>query len=713
MLYSVHVIWVLLSLITFTVTQRTVPNSFPHDYPGKPEGDFSPEWQEYFLVKDPLPNMTFPVNRNWAGSITVNRTNHPNDTLFFWAFESKEGSLTSSANANATEPWALWLNGGPGASSMLGLLLELGPLNIAGNGSLVPNDFTWNKFVDYIFVDQPVGTGYSTAESDGGYIENEDQMGEDFLNFLRNIVRVFPSLANRPLLLTGESYAGTYIPYITKAIFSSPNPPVKLSKIAIGNGAMGAEPEYEELPMLSIIETYPQLISYDPEVYNYFKEQTHLCGYDINLTYPQNGKFAPVTDPFQFSGPRAQELASRKPRLLHRNLIAIAQGETRPETGIVKRNTLPTRHEIEDRENRRKAWLHEKKSIMEKRDLSGRANGSIDPWYGCFLSSELSDYALNFSMPWNLTQEIEIPNLDDFGPFNPYNIPDARSPPLALDPTVFLNDNRTRAALHAPTSKNWTLQINYPFNSSFESGPGANVFGDPSVEPVSFFDELASNATEKNVSVVIYLGNDDSVVPHFSSEITIQNTTFGGIQGFTRKPSTPFTDDSGNFIGIVHQERNWTYALIARSGHEVPEFTPEAAFVFFREFILGNNSTGLVTTSSDGSVSVTGGEDSSLIEGLRNILPGESAILYGSGSATSTFVFPSETISAWENFIVSALSEEAVNAPSATATTTSGTEAGDSPTSATFSLIFGVGEGQVSVILLRALAVCWLATFVV
>lgn len=39
---------------------------------------------------------------------------------------------------------------------MLGLLLELGPLNIASNGSLIPNDFTWNKFVDYIFVDQPV-----------------------------------------------------------------------------------------------------------------------------------------------------------------------------------------------------------------------------------------------------------------------------------------------------------------------------------------------------------------------------------------------------------------------------------------------------------------------------------------------------------------------------------------------------------------------------
>ena len=36
-----------------------------------------------------------------------------------------------------------------------------------------------------------------------------------------------------------------------------------------------------------------------------------------------------------------------------------------------------------------------------KRDLSGRANGSIDPWYGCFLNDELDDYALNFSLPWS------------------------------------------------------------------------------------------------------------------------------------------------------------------------------------------------------------------------------------------------------------------------------------------------------------------------
>lgn len=53
-----------------------------------------------------------------------------------------------------------------------------------------------------------------------------------------------------------------------------------------------------------------------------------------------------------------------------------------------------------------------------------------------------------------------------------------------------------------------------------------------------------------------------------------KNTTFGGIQGFSRRPSTPWYDDQGQFAGIVHQERNWTYVLVAGAGHLVPQDHP-------------------------------------------------------------------------------------------------------------------------------------------
>ncbi|KLO06645.1 alpha/beta-hydrolase [Schizopora paradoxa] len=661
---------VLLGCLTSSIlgqNNNDIPNSFPHDYPGKPSGDFSPVWQDYFLVKDSLPNITFPINRNFAGNIPVNRAGHPNDTLFFWAFEQKQGSLTASTKEDSTTPWGIWLNGGPGASSLLGLLLENGPLHVTVSGSMESNPNSWDKFVDYIWVDSPVGTGYSTADR-FGYIADEDQMAEDFIGFLSNVVKVFPSLAKRPLLLTGESYAGTYIPYITKALFSMNDPPVKLAKIAIGDGTVVNVDESEQMPALQVVETYPQLIGYDPEVHQYFKEQTHLCGFDFNLTYPQHGLFPPIVnvdDTITANFTAAARPRSSNSKALSKSLVSLAKRSLDAGSAIPKKITRLMRRQLKTRDSRKAAWK------KEKRDLSGRANGTIDPFYGCFLMQEVYDYANNFSFPWNASPETSIQSLDDFGPLDFYDIPDGRNPPLALDPTTFLNDNRTRAALHAPTSKDWILQFNYPFNSTDVNGtgfaghisPGANDFGDPSPAPIVFLSELATNASKHGVTVIIYSGNDDSVVAHYASEVAIQNTTFGGIQGFSKKPQTPFTDDSGKFAGIVHQERGWVYALFDNAGHEVPEFAPEAAFVFFRDFILGDSKVGLVESGGN----VVGGEGaSSLLVG--DILYGTSSILFGNGTSTSLFAYPSATIASWEKYFSSVV--EASSAELAKATIT-------------------------------------------
>jgi len=642
-----------LSSLAYGQNDSDIPNSFPHDYPGKPSGDFSPVWQDYFLVKDLLPNITFHISRNFAGNVPVNRPGHPNDTLFFWAFEQTNGSLTASAKDDSTKPWGVWLNGGPGASSLLGLLLENGPLHVTVSGSMEANNNSWDQLVDYIWVDSPVGTGYSTADR-FGYVADEDQMAEDFVGFLTNVVKVFPSLAKRPLFLTGESYAGTYIPYITKALFSMSDPPVKLAKIAIGDGTVVNVDESEEMPALQMIETYPQLIGYDTDVHKYFKEQTHLCGFDYNLTYPQHGLFPPLIDIDATTNSTARASGSRVSR--SKVLTSLARRDV-GSNALPKKITRLMRRQLMTREKRRSAWK------KEKRDLTGRANGTIDPFYGCFLMDEVYDYATNFSFPWSASPEISIQSLDDFGPLDFYDIPDGRSPPLALDPTTFLNDNRTRSALHAPTSKDWILQFSYPFNSSNASPPGTNDFGDPSPAPMVFLSELATNASKHGVTVIIYSGNDDSVVAHYASEVAIQNTTFGGVQGFSKKPQTPFTDDSGNFAGIVHQERGWVYALFDHAGHEVPEFAPEAAFVFFRDFILGDSKVGLVETGG----SVVGGEGAST-QLVGDILYGQSSILFGNGTATSLFTYPSATIASWEKYFSSVVKASSGEVAKATVT---------------------------------------------
>ncbi|KAI0344359.1 alpha/beta-hydrolase [Trametopsis cervina] len=600
--------------------------TFPHSYPGEPQGDFGPVWQNYFQVTQPLPNASFPLGRNWAGNIPVNRAGSPansNNTLFFWAWEKENGSLTAAAGERENEPWGIWLNGGPGSSSLVGMLFENGPLHVADDYSLFSNNFSWHTQADYIWVDQPVGVGFGTVDK-GGFVADEDQMGLDFFGFLTNLVKVFPSLKTRPFYLTGESYAGTYIPYITKTYFGLADPPVKLTRIAIGDGAIGSGIEFEILPALSVIETYPQLIGYDTDVFEYFKTQNHLCGFDLNLTYPQVGNFPTLSLLVKPGFEGGNALAKTQNRALKTSVLKQSLKANLFDTNKRDLSFAENEHTVR-RLQKRDAW---------KRDLTNRPNGTVDTWYGCDLFDELVDYALNFSIPWKG---------NDFGGFDVYDLQDALDPEAPMDASVFLNDNRTRTAIHAPTSVNWEESVNYLFGGSI---PGI----DPSVEPMAFLDDLATNASKNNVGVVIYSGNDDSLVAHISSQIVIQNTTFGGVQGFTRVPSTPWFDDTGAFAGIVHQERNWTYVLVDGAGHLVPQKQPGRAFVLLREFILGSNTTGLVVTSG-GSASVVGGENATL---AAPILPGASEVFAGSGTTQSTFVYPSATIAAWESFIATA-----------------------------------------------------------
>lgn len=105
----------------------------------------------------------------------------------------------------------------------------------------------------------------------------------------------------------------------------------------------------------------------------------HLCGYDLNFTYPQEGgHFPTLIDPFKTTG--AAGLAKKKPGAHRRR-----SGHSTSKGDMVSR-TLPVEDQIQQ-------W---------KRDLTSRpSNGTLDPHYGCFLYMELLDYASNFSFPWS------------------------------------------------------------------------------------------------------------------------------------------------------------------------------------------------------------------------------------------------------------------------------------------------------------------------
>uniref|UniRef100_A0A2A4JP90 Carboxypeptidase n=1 Tax=Heliothis virescens TaxID=7102 RepID=A0A2A4JP90_HELVI len=174
------------------------------------------------------PSLFAGVNSH-AAYITVNRT--ANWHLFFWHFPAEGLPLEET-------PLVIWLQGGPGGSSMFGMFEEIGPLQVVNNGETVERmPITWGSNYSLLFIDNPVGAGFSFTEGDE-YVTNEDQVGECLLDFIQQFLQVFPELRKAPLFITGESYAGKYIPAFGHYIQNNKDEtmPINLKGVAIGDG---------------------------------------------------------------------------------------------------------------------------------------------------------------------------------------------------------------------------------------------------------------------------------------------------------------------------------------------------------------------------------------------------------------------------------------------------------------------------------------------
>jgi len=168
-----------------------------------------------------------------SGYITVPGFNNDNGThLYYWFFESRVNPETS--------PLVLWLTGGPGCSSTTALFLENGPYKVNKDLSLTLNPYSWNSVANVIWLDQPVGTGFSYSDSIFDYTLNEEQVSTDLYQFLQAFLQRNPKYAKLPFFITGESYAGHYnthfSSYIVRKNQEGKNPKINFQGVAIGNG---------------------------------------------------------------------------------------------------------------------------------------------------------------------------------------------------------------------------------------------------------------------------------------------------------------------------------------------------------------------------------------------------------------------------------------------------------------------------------------------
>ncbi|XP_074596352.1 serine carboxypeptidase ctsa-1.1-like [Brevipalpus obovatus] len=142
--------------------------------------------------------------------------------------------LAESENNPEKDPLILWLNGGPGCSSLAGMFIENGPYKVREGGSgLISNQYSWTKFASMLYLESPAYTGFSVGNF-RDLLSSDDLTTEKNLIALEKFFQKFPRFRQNDFYITGISYAGVYIPLLSTRLIKETD--VKLMGYAIGNG---------------------------------------------------------------------------------------------------------------------------------------------------------------------------------------------------------------------------------------------------------------------------------------------------------------------------------------------------------------------------------------------------------------------------------------------------------------------------------------------
>ncbi|KAI7888374.1 Alpha/Beta hydrolase protein, partial [Mucor mucedo] len=212
---------------------------------------------------------------------------------FFWFFESR--------SEPAKDPLALWLNGGPGCSSMLGLFMEVGPcrVNAIGDG-LLNNPHSWTNKANMLFLDQPVNSGFSYHNGSTPIADSNTASKEVYV-FLQLFFKEFPQFAGSDFHIAGESYAGHFLPAIANTIYKenirTRGHIIPLKSVIIGNGLTDPLTQYQYFKRMACDNPfYDNIITSSQKCQQLEDHQKH-CKIAISSCYEQTDFASEIITP--------------------------------------------------------------------------------------------------------------------------------------------------------------------------------------------------------------------------------------------------------------------------------------------------------------------------------------------------------------------------------------------------------------------------------
>ncbi|OAA66152.1 Peptidase S10, serine carboxypeptidase [Cordyceps fumosorosea ARSEF 2679] len=241
--------------------------------------------ERFYVDGSTLPLIDWNVGESYAGNLPISDSANETSELFFWYFP------TATKEFAENKEIVIWLNGGPGCSSLLGFLEENGPI-AWGEGMATPqrNPFSFHMLTNVVWLEQPVGVGFTKGHE---VIHNEEDIAAQFIGFWKNFARTF-SMDGWKVYITGESYAGMYGPYLAQAMLDRADATYyDMAGLLVYNGISWGEALQSAPVAFPFLDMHYDLMPLDQPVFEQLRALDAKCGFEDfrreYFVYPPRG----------------------------------------------------------------------------------------------------------------------------------------------------------------------------------------------------------------------------------------------------------------------------------------------------------------------------------------------------------------------------------------------------------------------------------------
>ncbi|KAG5637430.1 hypothetical protein H0H81_004589 [Sphagnurus paluster] len=242
----------------------------------------NPKASQFYVDGRSIPEVDFDVGPSWSGLMPISGNPKETRKLFFWFFPpGPDGRRMEAQDAHPLRS---------GARSMQ-------PFSWSwGQAKPTVNDFSWTNLANVLWVEQPVGTGYSQGTPN---IKNEDELAAQLVGFMQQFLEVFSELKNKNLYMSGESFAGTMLPYTANYIYQHPKElDLKLKGIWIADPSLSWNVVQEQIPAVNFVHRYEHVFAFNQTFLAQLDALSKKCNYagymDKHVTYPPKNGLLPL-----------------------------------------------------------------------------------------------------------------------------------------------------------------------------------------------------------------------------------------------------------------------------------------------------------------------------------------------------------------------------------------------------------------------------------